>query len=508
MNQLSALSIDMETPLTPEQRDLARKILATEALEEARYYMLSHRREFVTQEYFYSWQHECFESTFQQTMVLAGNRTGKTMSAGYHTACDLTGDYPDWWTGFRFNFGPNFMVGGIDNIQLKNVVQKELFGDVTHSALGKKTFTGNWIHPSEIGRITWSKVTTDLAQSVEVIGKNGMGMCNLRSYSQGKTGNKSLTFAGTSLDGLWIDECPDDALIGQFVVRTMTGCYNKGGRIRYTMTPELGLTKLVANFMESRGKHQTLIGPVSWAQCPHLTLDVQEMMLDGIPEHEQDMRKKGVPMFGEGLVFPIKESRIKIPIASGDGAGLTSKSYLKYIRAIDLGINHPTAIVWLAFDPEIDCIYLLKCYAERGDAAAVHAAAANAYMEFAPIVFPHDIDMREKGSGKTLRRYYSEAGLSNSLDFKNKDGSIFVEPGIQELYDRMKTGRFKVVDTPENEPFFREMRQYHREDGKIVPLDDDVISAVRYGAMMITRYGVPMGGQRSRKPRVKSSFGG
>jgi hypothetical protein len=73
------------------------------------------------------------------------------------------------------------------------------------------------------------------------------------------------------------------------------------------------------------------------------------------------------------------------------------------------------------------------------------------------------------------------------------------------MYDRMRTDRFKVF--PQCTDFFREMRLYHRDKGKIVPLNDDVISAVRYGAVMITKYGVPYGGHRmGRKPRVKTSF--
>ena len=498
--------------LTPEQKELARKILAAQALQTARRYKREHRREFMRSEDWYPWQHELFESDAQQTMVLAGNRTGKTMSAGHKVACDLTGRYPDWWQGYQYAFAPNYLCAGVDNIQLKNVVQRELFGDIEiDPATGKKGFTGNWVHKDEIGRITWNKVTADLAQSVEVISQYGLSMCNLRSYSQSKTGSGSVSFAGTSLDGLWVDECPPDELVGQLVVRTTTGCYNKGGRILYTMTPEYGKTKLVAQFMDrdKRGKHQKLIGPVTWDSCKHLTPEVQEMILEGIPEHEQDMRRKGMPLFGHGLVFPISEKILKVAPETEDGRPITSIPWLRYIRAIDLGINHPTAVAWLAYDAEIDTIYLLKSYAAKGDIAAVHAAAANSYLSFAPCVFPHDIDTREKGSGKTLRRYYAEAGLKNTVDFKNEDGTIHIEPGIQILYDRMKTGRFKVLDTPDNELFFREMRQYHREDGKIVPIDDDVISAVRYGAIMITRYGRTRSDGRAgtRTVNVKKSFG-
>ena len=69
----------------------------------------------------------------------------------------------------------------------------------------------------------------------------------------------------------------------------------------------------------------------------------------------------------------------------------------------------------------------------------------------------------------------------------------------------MRTDRFKVVSSCKE--FFREMRLYHRDKGKIVPLNDDVLSAVRYGAMMITKHGVQMGGRlRTRMPKVIRSL--
>ena len=203
--------------------------------------------------------------------------------------------------------------------------------------------------------------------------------------------------------------------------------------------------------------------------------------------------------------YPTPESRIKCTATLDNGEPITSIPWLRYIRAMDIGINHPTAIVWMAYDAEIDRIYVLRTYSEADSAAAVHAAAANSYLDFAPCVFPHDIDNREKGSGKTIRQYYSDAGLRNTVDFKNKDGTNHVEPGVTEILDRMRTDRFKVVD--ECAGFFREMRLYHREDGKLVKMNDDIMDAVRYGAMMIGRYGVAMGGRRrTRKPKVKRSL--
>jgi hypothetical protein len=472
--------------------ELARYAEQAEALILAKRYAAEHKRDFAPT--WYPWQLEAFNCPQKQLMTLAANRSGKTMSAGYHTAVDLTGDYPDDWEGFRFGHGINCLVMGVDNQQLKDVVQKELFGEVI-DVEGKRTFAGGWVHRDEIQRIDWSPHGAGLARRVEVRGKNGTGYCTLRAYTQSKTGHGSLSFAGTNIDLIWVDECPPDDLIGQLVVRTMLGDYGNGGRIRYTMTPELGATRLVTQFMEDRSESQHLIGPIAWEECPHFTDEVKESILAGIPAHEHDMRSKGTPFFGSGLVYPIPEDRIRVEPFE------INYSWWKCIRAMDLGIHHHTAIAWLAYNPEDDVIYLVKTYAVKGENAATHSVAANSMWPNSPVVFPHDVDTTEKGSGKTIREFYREAGLTNTVNFKNPDGSIKVEPGIFNILERMRNGKFKVFSTCDE--FWREYRMYHRDEGKIVKENDDCLDAVRYGSIMIPRYGTTVSGIR-KKIKVKT----
>lgn len=469
--------------------------LVAEALIAAKRYKDTHRREFISESDWYDWQHQSFTSDKQQTMLMAANRSGKTMSAGYHFGVDLTGDYPDWWKGETFRHPVDCVALGVDNMQLKDVVQAELFGDVID-----KQFTGGWVHPSEIVNVEWSPQTVALARRVTLRSKFGTSHVTLRSYTQSKTGQATLSFAGTSKDIIWVDECPPDQLVGQLVMRTMTGRKGKGGVIRYTMTPELGVTKLVHSFMDERDDRiQNLIGPVTWDQCPHLSSEQKSAYLAGVPEHERDMRSKGIPFFGSGLVYPISESRVTC-----DPFQLSDMPWVKVLRAIDLGIGHPTALVWLAYDPEFDIIYCVKDYAQKGEAAAIHAAAANSFMPNAPVVFPPDIDQTEKGSGKTVRKWYAEAGLKSTIDFQNPDGSRYVEPGIMEINERLRTDRLKIFSNCQH--VLREMRMYHRKEGKLVKQDDDVLDALRYGVQMVKTHGVALSHRRGHKPKVKRAM--
>ena len=473
--------------LTPEQIARAR------ALIEAAEYKRDHPREFPPE--FYDWQHNFFDAEELQVMLMAANRTGKTFTAGFKGGCDLTLSYPDWWRGPKMDHPLTAIALGVDNTQLRRVVQKELFGEVED-----RKFAGGWVHKDEIASVVWNPVVPGLAQEVMVKCHNSddqKSVLSLRAYTQAKTGASTLPFAGTSIDWAWIDECPPDALVGQLTVRTATGRKGRGGIIRYTLTPELGVTGLIQNFTEHPGKNQRLIGPVTWEQCPHLTPEVIESVLEGIPEHERDMRSRGIPFFGAGLIYPFAEDRymtdqFEVP------------PYYRVLRAMDLGIRHPTAIVWLAYDTDTDTVYVVKDYAVSKESAAVHASAANSMWPDSPVVLPPDVDTVEKGTGESVRAFYRQAGLKNGIVFRNPDGSRLVAPGIMEIEQRIRDGRLQFF--PNCNHLLKEMRLYHRDEkGRIVKENDDCLDALRYGVMML-RYAVPLGQGFRRKPTVKRAM--
>jgi hypothetical protein len=42
-------------------------------------------------------------ATYHERLLLAGNQTGKSLCAAFEMACYLTGQYPPWWQGKRFD---------------------------------------------------------------------------------------------------------------------------------------------------------------------------------------------------------------------------------------------------------------------------------------------------------------------------------------------------------------------------------------------------------------------
>ena len=89
-----------------------------------------------------------------------------------------------------------------------------------------------------------------------------------------------------------------------------------------------------------------------------------------------------------------------------------------------------------------------------------------------------------------------------SARYKNKTGgAVAIEPVVQDIDDRMRTGRFKVYS--QLYKWFREKRMYHRNDGLIIKMHDDLMAATNYAVMML-RFAKPEGQEVSRPSKADS----
>jgi phage terminase large subunit-like protein len=454
--------------------DEERAIALAEALRVVREHKRRHKLEFFTP---YKWQMQFYESgtRSKQRALMAANRVGKSFSAAYEMACHLTGKYPDWWPGIRFYRPINAWAMGVTGEQMRDVIQRELFG-----ALNGRQFDGGFILPDEIRSIVPAAGTPRLAKDVYIYHQSGGYSClSHKSYSQGQA-----PLMGSSIDIAWIDEEPTDPEIyPQVLTRTATGNDGKGGYVLLTFTPENGMTELVSQFMENLKPGQYLQN-VTWDEAEHLDAETKKQLLAAIPEFQREMRSKGIPVLGEGMVFPVSEEALKCD-------PFEIPNHFRICAAIDFGISHPTAVAWTAYDPDRDVIYVYDIYSRAGEIPAVHSAVIRAKGAAVPLIYPHDGDNRDKGSGNTMADLYREAGLNVVARFTNADGSNFVEPGVMEILERMRTGRFKVF--ADQDDFFSEFRRYHRKAGKIVKEHDDIMDAVRYSALSVQRFGVAKG---------------
>lgn len=210
----------------------------------------------------------------------------------------------------------------------------------------------------------------------------------------------------------------------------------------------------------------------------HYTPEEREAIVAAYPEHEREARAKGIPVLGSGRIFPIAEETIKVK-------PFRIPLYWKRIGGLDFGWDHPSAAVDLAHDTESDVVYIVKAHRAPQQTPAMQALSLKPWGEWLPWSWPRD-GRREtlEGAGKALARQYEAAGLKMLGEHSQfPDGSVSVEAGLMFMLDMMQTGRFKVFENLED--WFEEFRLYHRKDGAVVKLRDDLMSATRYALMML-----------------------
>ena len=225
----------------------------------------------------------------------------------------------------------------------------------------------------------------------------------------------------------------------------------------------------------------------------HYTLEQRSGIVAAYLPHEREARAKGVPVLGSGRVFPVPEETIRCePMAI--------PPHWAQINGLDFGWDHPFGAVNCAWDRDADVFYVCKEYRERETTPVFHAAAIKPWGEWIPCAWPHDGLQHDKGSGEELARSYATHGLNMLPERATfEDGANGVEAGVLEMLERMQTGRWKVFSTCG--AWFGEFRLYHREGGRIVKLNDDLISASRYAFMMrrfATTKRAPRNGREAR----------
>jgi phage terminase large subunit-like protein len=440
----------------------------------------------------YGWQKEFHEAgnNSPERMLMAANRVGKTQSAAAEVSYHLTGDYPRWWNGRKFDQPTLVWTGSPTNETSKDIVQAELVGDLGEE-LGK-----GWVPKSRIvGKPTTRQAgVKNVIDSFKVRHKSGgLSTCVMKTYEQGWQ-----KWQGTAPHVVWLDEEPDDYKIFS---EAQTRILTSKGIVFVTFTPLLGVTELVEHFMS--GGDGIYLKGATWDDAPHLSDEDKKRLAASYRSHERDARTKGIPMMGEGAVFPIPDEQIRVdPFRVPD--------HWARIKGCDFGIDHPAAGCEIAWDRDQDVIYLIDCYRKKDELAPYHAAWFNKSNQFIPVAWPHDGMNREKQGGKTLAQHYRDHGVSMMTksaryprapgEETDKGGPQPVEPIVDEMLERMSTGRFKAFSNLSD--FFEEKRSYHRKDGRIVDRRDDILKSVFYATMM-KRYAVSLssfGKKRSQAP--------
>ncbi len=416
---------------------------------------------------------------------MAGNQLGKTKAGAAEWAMHLTGRYPAWWEGRRFDRPVRLWAAGVTGVSTRDNPQRLLVGPPAARELwGTAAIPGTDL-------LSWT-MARNMADAIDTVlvrhSTGGRSFLSFKSYEQGRE-----KWQGETLDGVWFDEEPPQDIYTEGLTRT----HATGGMGVLTFTPLLGMSEVVRMFLSEEGKldHGKHVTKMTIDDALHYTAEQAAAIIATYPAHEREARARGVPTLGSGRIFPVAEEAITVqPFALPD--------YWPRIGALDFGWDHPTAAVELAWDREADCLYVTKTYRQKQAPVALHAAALKAWGEWLPWAWPHDGN-NDTAAGENLSAQYRAQKLKMLAEHAQfEDGGNSVEAGLMLLLDRMLTGRFKVFAHLAD--WFEEFRLYHRKDGKVVKLEDDLMSATRYGAMSL-RFAKVF--QSARRPVLQVSGG-
>lgn len=465
-------------------------------LEEEESYRSTHQLFFFSP---YGKQRDFIEagSSYTERCFMAGNQLGKTYTGGAEVAFHLTGRYPGTktypddgvyggaWQGKVFDTPTIFWVGGETNETLTKTTQRILCGRLEQH--GEPGY--GMIPKGDI--ISWKKspFSPNLIDHLLIRhhSKNGledgMSVCFFKPYSQGRQ-----RWQGDSIHGVWFDEEPPYQIYSEGLTRT-----NKYGQFSIlTFTPLMGMSAVVTKYLKNPSTMQKVISMTIY-DADHYTDEEKAKIVASYPEHEREARARGIPTMGSGRIFQIPEEAIKCQ-------PFECPEHFYVINGMDFGWDHPQAHVQLWWNKDTDEIYLSRVWKSKEKTAVQAWGAVKTWANKVPTAWPHDGLQHEKGGGMQLKAQYLDAGFSMLKDHATwADGGNAVEPGITELRDLMLDGKFKVFNTCD--PFFDEFRVFHRdENGKIVKINDDLLSAVRY-AYMMRRYAKTM--RDIKKPKEK-----
>lgn len=397
--------------------------------------------------------------SYRQRLMLAANRVGKTEgTGGFEFALHLTGLYPAWWTGRRYDRPIKGRASGDTAKTVRDIVQEKLMGPAND--------LGSGLIPQDLIESTTAKSGVPGAFDTVTIRHSSGGLSRLRfqSYDQ-----KRIAYQGTEEDIDWLDEEPPLDIYTECLMRTMTN----DGMLMLTFTPLLGMSEVVMAFLPGGKLAEISDGSkfvvmATWDDVPHLDERAKKELWDSIPPFQRDARSKGIPQLGAGAIYPVPESEISIK-------DFEIPEHWPRAYGMDVGWNR-TAAVFAALDRESDTVYL---YGEhyRGQAEpSVHASGIRARGAWVPGVCDPAARGRSQQDGKSLFQMYCDLGL----DIEVADNGV--ESGIYQVWQRMSSGRFKVFQSCQN--WFSEFRLYRRdEDGKIVKENDHCMDATRYLVM-------------------------
>ncbi|WP_347270364.1 terminase large subunit domain-containing protein [Rhizorhabdus histidinilytica] len=168
---------------------------------------------------------------------MAGNQLGKTVAGSFEWAMHLTGKYPDWWQGRRFEAPGRYWAAGESRVSTRDTIQKLLIGEPEQEeAWG----TGAIPHKDLLDTSRSHGVPNALDSVTVKHVAGGASTLLFKAYEQGRA-----KWQGDTLNGVWFDEEPPLDIYTEGLTRTNA----TGGIVMLTFTPLKGMSEVVRMFL-------------------------------------------------------------------------------------------------------------------------------------------------------------------------------------------------------------------------------------------------------------------
>ena len=174
-------------------------------------------------------------SGHQERAAIAGNRCGKTTLGCYEAALHLTGLYPEWWDGKRFEHSVDWWAASDTSETTRDILQLAFLGPMGEFGTG--------MIPKDciVGDPTRRRGIPDAIDTVRIQhASGGVSQLGFKSYDQGRE-----KFQGTAKHGINLDEEPDAPVYFECLTRLMT----TNGLMICTFTPLRGMSDIVLRYM-------------------------------------------------------------------------------------------------------------------------------------------------------------------------------------------------------------------------------------------------------------------
>ena len=392
---------------------------------------------------------------YRERLMMAANRIGKTESiGGYEMVLHMTGRYPSWWEGRKFDQPISAWAAGDTGKTTRDILQMKLLGPPGEFGTGL-------IPKADLIKTT---AKAGVAEAIEVItvrhASGGESRLTFKSYDQ-----RREAFQGSEQDVIWLDEEPPLDVYTECLLRTMTN----NGMTMLTFTPLMGMSETVMSFMpngevQEQASGSKYVGMATWDDVPHLTKTQKEELWASIPPFQRDARSKGVPQLGAGAIYPVPESELTCE-------EFAIPEHWRRCYGMDVGWNR-TAVIWGATNPDTEVTYLYSEY-YRGQAEPIlHAEAIKARGEMPGVIDPASRG-RAQTDGQQLLGMYRRHGLDITL------ANNAVESGLYTVWQTMSAGKLRVFQNLRN--WLSEFRLYRRDEkGRVVKDNDHLMDATRY----------------------------